>query len=236
MTLIRRIFAALLVCAAGFGWAAAPDDLLEPERAFRLSARPLDPTAVEVRFQIADGYYMYRNKFKFAVAGGDAQLGTPEFPRGEIKKDEFFGEVETYRKQVAIRVPVTGNAEKLTLDITSQGCADIGVCYPPLTQKADIRLTGFSSGTTGMFSSAQSAARSSGDALFSGREVRNEPALVSDEARFEQALASGNFLLTLAAFFGAGILLTFTPCVLPMIPILSGIIIGEGRAVAKAHE
>jgi thiol:disulfide interchange protein DsbD len=226
-----RILGLLLALAlAAPGWAASADDLLEPEKAFKLSARALDPTAVEVRFQIADGYYMYRDKFRFAVAGGDAQLGAPEFPQGQIKKDEFFGTVETYRKQIAIRIPVSGNVEKLALEVTSQGCADIGVCYPPMTQKTDIRLAAFTISGPAQTSGAQSGAVS-----FGGREVRSEPAIVSDEARFEQALASGNFLLMAALFFGAGILLTFTPCVLPMIPILSGIIVGEGRAVTKAH-
>jgi len=225
-----QILALLLtLMLAAPGWAANVDDLLEPEKAFRLTARALDPTAVEVRFQIADGYYMYRDKFKFAVAGGDAQLGTPEFPQGQIKKDEFFGTVETYRKQVAIRIPVTGNAEKLALEVTSQGCADVGVCYPPMTQKADVRLAAFSLGTS------SGPVSTSGALSFGGREVRSEPAIVSDESRFEQALASGNFLLMAALFFGAGILLAFTPCVLPMIPILSGIIVGEGRAITKAH-
>ena len=200
---------ALALVAAAPGWAASADDLLEPEKAFRLSARALDPTAVEVRFQIADGYYMYRDKFGFAVAGGGAMLGPPEFPKGQIRKDEFFGTTETYRKQVAIRIPVSGNAEKLALEVTSQGCADVGVCYPPMTQKAEVRLASFSPGTA-----APVATAPSGEASFGGREVRGAPAIVSDEARFERALASGNFLLMLAIFFGAGILLAFTPCVL----------------------
>ncbi len=220
---------ALALVAAAPGWAASADDLLEPEKAFRLSARALDPTAVEVRFDIADGYYMYRDRFGFAVAGGGATLGSPEFPKGQIKKDEFFGTTETYRKQVAIRIPVSGNAEKLALEVTSQGCADVGVCYPPLTQKIEVRPAAFSLGGTTPAATPQTGA------AFGGREVTNAPAIVSDEARFEQALASGNLLLMLAIFFGAGILLAFTPCVLPMIPILSGIIVGEGRAATKAH-
>ena len=231
-----RVLALVLAFLAVPAWAAGTDDLLEPEKAFRLSARALDPTAVEVQFRIADGYYMYRDKFRFAVAGGsDAKLGEPQFPPGQRKKDEFFGEVETYRKQVAVKVPVTGNAEKLQLQVTSQGCADVGVCYPPQVQRIDVRLANFSPGSAGPLAGApQDSSAPLSTPSFGGREVR-EPAIVSDETRFEQALASGGFLLTLAIFFGAGILLTFTPCVLPMIPILSGIIVGENRAVAKAH-
>ena len=231
-----RALALVLALLAAPVWAAGADDLLEPEKAFRLSARALDPTAVEVQFRIADGYYMYRDKFRFALAGGgDAKLGEPQFPPGQRKKDEFFGEVETYRKQVAVKVPVTGNAEKLQLEVTSQGCADVGVCYPPQVQKVEVRLADFSPGASGPLAAAPQGATSPAAPSFGGRDVRGGPAIVSDESRFEQALLSGGFLLTLAIFFGAGILLTFTPCVLPMIPILSGIIVGESRAVAKAH-
>jgi len=236
-----RVLALAAALLAAPVWAADADDLLEPEKAFRLSARALDPTAVEVQFRIADGYYMYRDKFRFAVVGAkgtgvDAQLGEPQFPPGQRKKDEFFGDVETYRKQVAVRVPVTGNAEKLRLEVTSQGCADVGVCYPPQVQNVEVRLAGFSPGAGGPLAAApQASTPQTSTPQAGGREVRGEPAIISDESRFEQALASGGFLLTLAIFFGAGILLTFTPCVLPMIPILSGIIVGESRAVAKAH-
>jgi thiol:disulfide interchange protein DsbD len=226
-----RVLAIVLAFLAAPVWAAGADDLLEPEKAFRLSARALDPTAVEVQFRIADGYYMYRDKFRFAVAGSEVKLGEPQFPAGQRRKDEFFGDVETYRKQVTVKLPVTGNAEKLQLEVTSQGCADVGVCYPPQVQKVEVRLAGLSLGASGPLAAAPQGAAPS----FGGREVRGEPTIVSDESRFEQALLSGGFLLTLAIFFGAGILLTFTPCVLPMIPILSGIIVGENRAVAKAH-
>jgi len=220
-----RHFLTLLI--GFFAATGAAQDLLEPEKAFRISARALDPATVEVRFDIARGYYMYREKFAFAAIPREIKLGPAVFPKGETKKDEFFGVMETYRKHVAVTLPVQGASETLKLEVTSQGCADIGVCYPPQVQTVEVKFAALASG------GAPSAPLAAG-AQFGGREVRGEPGLVSDEARFE-ALLSGNFLLMLAAFFGAGILLTFTPCVLPMIPILSGIIIGEGRAIAKAH-
>jgi thiol:disulfide interchange protein DsbD len=172
---------------------------------------------------------MYRDKFAFAAEPADVKLGPAAFPKGEIKKDEFFGVMETYRKQVAVMLPVKTDAEKFKLAVTSQGCADIGVCYPPQTQTVEVRLAALGAG-----GASPSAPLATG-AQFGGREVRGAPGIVSDETRFQGALESGNFLLMLAVFFGAGILLAFTPCVLPMIPILSGIIIGEGRANAKAH-
>ena len=107
MSVVRDLLIALLLFA-GAGAAAAAEDLLEPEKAFRMSARALDPSSLEVRFAIADGYYMYREKFRFALEdAGGAKLGAAEFPAGTKKRDEFFGEVETYRKEVAIRIRST---------------------------------------------------------------------------------------------------------------------------------
>jgi len=207
----------LLFCLLGTAHAVNPGDLLEPEKAFRFSTRALDANTVEVSFAIADGYYMYRERFKFvADAGSKAKLGAPQFPPGIRKKDEFFGEVETYRKQVVIRLPVENAEGPLQLTVTSQGCADVGVCYIPMDSKATIQLAGFSAPPPGA-----PAAVAPGFSL-----------QVSD---FEIArlFESGRSWVMLASFFGFGILLAFTPCVLPMIPILSGIIAGEGRDLGK---
>jgi len=236
--LIRLLF---LLCS---GLALAPaahalteKDLLDPNDAFRLSVQAVDRDTLEIRYRIAKGYYMYREKFAFAAATPDAAFGTPVFPAGTPKQDEFFGRVETYRGDIAIRVPVTAAGKELAFDITSQGCADVGVCYPPETRRAQIVLA---AGSTAVLDGAgaggllgKGGASSSQASDFGGRAVRGEPALVSDEGRFEQLLAGGSFWLIVAGFFGAGLLLTFTPCVLPMIPILSGIIVGEGRGMTR---
>jgi thiol:disulfide interchange protein DsbD len=140
----------LLLMFAGAARAAGTDDLLEPEKAFRMSTRALDARTVEVKFAIADGYYMYRERFKFALEpGSKAALGAPQFPPGKRKKDEFFGEVETYRQQVAIRIPVENAEGPLKLVVTSQGCADAGVCYIPMDSKATIQFAGFSAPPAG---------------------------------------------------------------------------------------
>jgi len=212
---LRILFLLLSLIAAGGACAAGIDDLLEPEKAFRMSTRALDATTVEVSFAIADGYYMYRERFRFALApGSSAGLGTPQFPPGARKKDEFFGEVETYRKQVAIRLPVENAAGPLQLTVTSQGCADVGVCYVPMDSKATIQLAGFSS---------------------SPRASPPAPGFTLQVSDFEIArlFQSGGPFLVLASFLGFGMLLAFTPCVLPMIPILSGIIAGEGKDLGK---
>ena len=197
------------------------DNLLEPEKAFRFSARALDASSLEVSFAIADGYYMYRERFKFAAEGNPGvRLGTPEFPRGVPHKDEFFGETQVYRRNVRIRLPVQGEGP-FDLKVTSQGCADAGVCYVPMESSASIQLA-----------AAGVDERPS---------VSEAPPSVDPVPRFSifasdldiQRLFEGNFALVLGGFFLFGLLLAFTPCVLPMIPILSGIIAGEGRDLDK---
>ena len=143
----RFLLFLLIVFANGAVPAADTDNLLEPEKAFSMSTRAIDAHTLEVSFAIAEGYYMYRERFKFALEpGSKVRLGAPQFPPGTRKKDEFFGEVETYRKQVMIRVPVidSGNEDTLRLTVTSQGCADAGVCYVPMDSKATIPLTALS--------------------------------------------------------------------------------------------
>ena len=197
------------------------DELLEPEKAFRFSARALDG-AIEVKFAIADGYYMYRNKFRFSAEGNPSvQLGAPQMPRGAPHKDEFFGETETYRRQVAIVIPAQGEG-RFELKVVSQGCADVGVCYVPMESQAGLRLA---------------AATGQGPGISQGpREVEAQPrwSIYASDIDIEQ-LFQGNAALVLASFFGFGLLLSFTPCVLPMIPILGGIIAGEGAQLNKSR-
>lgn len=130
------LFSSLLALAAEEG------DLLEPEQAFAFSARPLDAATVEIRYRIADGYYLYRDKFRFEIEPKTVQPGKPALPPGKVKEDEFFGRVETYRGTLVFKLPLTGAVagQTITLKSTSQGCADVGVCYPPLTQTARLTL------------------------------------------------------------------------------------------------
>jgi thioredoxin:protein disulfide reductase len=214
---VKKLLIAFLLVLGGS--AAAADDLLEPDKAFRMSARALDAAHLEVRFAIADGYYMYREKFRFALEGADgARLGPPEFPPGVKKKDEFFGEMETYRKEVAIRIPVEGTAAALQLAVTSQGCADVGVCYVPMESKATIRFAALSDAPVRPTPASDTAPRVS---------------LSASDFDIAALFQSGSLWVVLASFLGFGVLLSFTPCVLPMVPILSGIIVGEGSALGK---
>ena len=121
---------------------AAEDQFLEPDKAFQFSAKAHDAKSVEVTFAIAPGYYLYREQFKFAAAG--ATLGAPAIPPGKVKFDETFQKnVETYRNAVTIVIPVEQAGAEFRLVVTSQGCADAGLCYPPMQSAAAIGLTGF---------------------------------------------------------------------------------------------
>lgn len=115
--------------------------LLEPERAFAFSVQAIDEKTVEARFAIASGYYLYREKLKFAVEPV-ALAGAPVLPAGKVKDDAFFGKVETYRGKIAVRLPLdeAQPGAAVTVKAESQGCADAGVCYPPQVQRVTVAL------------------------------------------------------------------------------------------------
>jgi thioredoxin:protein disulfide reductase len=128
------------------GAAPAGQDLLEPEQAFRFSARLATAETLEVTYRIADGYYLYKDRFQFRVDTPNVRLGKPELPSAQWHEDEFFGRSEIYRDAVTIRIPLqpSGRSVRFTLLAVSQGCADLGVCFLPVEQKA--RLTTSSKG------------------------------------------------------------------------------------------
>ena len=219
----------LLSCAARAG----EPELLEPEKAFRFSARMIDADRVEVRYEIAPGYYMYRDKFRFGAEPASISLDASQLPPGKIKKDEFFGEVQTYRGDMRFVLPLTMAGEpvpRFTLNAVSQGCADIGVCYPPQEQKAEIRRAGFSSGapSAGVSPFLQSAPGTLASAAAPRGKPQSEDTLIAE-------LFKGGFWALVMSFFGFGLLLALTPCVFPMIPILSGILVPHGEHLTHAR-
>jgi len=215
------LIALLLIPALPVAYGASSDELLEPDKAFRFSARVLDEQTVEIRYGIADGYYLYRDRFKFAAEPAQVRLGPAQFPKGEIHEDKFFGKQEIYRGRLRIRLPVqAAGVDRFKLAVTSQGCADIGVCYVPQVQNAELILPSAGGASSNFFG---------GSAFLASTPRVSLPGSFNEESHFAELLESGRLWVVMAAFFGAGLLLTFTPCVLPMIPILSGIIVGEGR-------
>lgn len=218
--LLHKLLAITLTVFSLIGHVHAEEEYLQPEQAFRFSARMADANTIEVNYQVADGYYLYRERFSFSADG--AQLGKPVIPPGKVKFDATFDkEVETYRHQVTIRIPVQANAA-FTFKAVSQGCADRGLCYSPMESVTRLSVAGSSTQTisptaiTTPVTSATSAAP-----------------VDSEMGRIEASLASGRLLLILPLFFLLGLGLSFTPCVLPMVPILSFIIVGEGAQTSR---
>jgi thioredoxin:protein disulfide reductase len=237
--LLTAAFAIALMPAV----AQAADDFLEPEKAFRFDARALDDRTVEVRFEIAPGYYMYRERFAFEAAA-PAQLGAAQLPAGKVKYDETFAkDVETYRGELRIAVPVQTAQGALRLLVTSQGCADAGLCYPPMQSAAEVRLVAFGATANEVrIVPAEAAAVSTAGTVLGGAAQASTPAQsvpiaatapVSDDSRLAALLHRGQWLPIVLGFFIAGLLLSLTPCVLPMLPILSAVIAGEGEAVTR---
>lgn len=218
-SLARQIAALLLLVLsvlAGNTPARAEEEFLKPEIAFQFSARMADAKTIALTWEIADNYYMYRERFKFKAAG--ATLGTPQFPHGKVKFDETFQkDVETYRKSVTILIPVEASGP-FTLDAQSQGCADAGLCYAP--QDASARLAG-GPGAPGM--------------SVAGTPAPAAAAPESELGGIAAVLGGGKLLVIVPAFILLGLGLAFTPCVLPMVPILSSIIVGEGDQIARSR-
>lgn len=219
--------AILTSCGVGIASAATADEFLEPEKAFVFSARQLNNKTLEVNFKIAPGYYLYREQISAKTDNPRVQLGIPQLPKGIVKFDETFQkELETYRNELSFQVPILAGEESFTLQVTSQGCADAGLCYPPMQSEQRFELSSLLTSSTAFNSSAQSfpsnPSRSMANTDPDGKPLAVESILKN------RALLTGVFV-----FFGIGLLLTFTPCVLPMIPILSSIIVGEGQQLTR---
>lgn len=267
--------------------ARAAEDFLDPAVAFKFSARMEGERTAVVTYDIAPGYYMYRERFAFNARG--AKLGAAQIPAGKVKFDETFGkEVETYHGAVTIRIPVEGSGS-FTLNATSQGCADAGLCYPPQEHSAQLAAAGGAApqasiplGASGNTSVALSSAPQGegGAAARLGLPVESAPAVdtpaqaaaqppaavqpqaadtlpatatpavasatsnatstapsaaPSDLSVIDSVLQGGRLLAIVPAFILLGLGLAFTPCVLPMVPILSSIIVGEGGKVKRSR-
>jgi thiol:disulfide interchange protein DsbD len=265
MLRFARLFAPLLsliaLLLARPAW--ADDGFLEPDAAFKFSAQMVDGHTLSVSFQIADGYYMYRERFKFKADG--ARLGALAIPAGTVHFDETFGKnVETYRKTVTMTMPVDA-AGAFTLLATGQGCSDKGLCYAPQDYK--IQLVG--SGSVPLPAAPAAPAAPGAAAALSapvaavaeGKPAAVTPGVtivaiptptvavipppaapvavaaapVSESGRLEAALKGGKLLVILPLFALLGLGLSFTPCVLPMVPILSSIIVGEGASSSRGR-
>jgi thiol:disulfide interchange protein DsbD len=202
----------------GFTFNKPQSELLPPDQAFRFFAAVKDAHTLHVNWEIAPDYYLYREKVQLLVSNADGvKLGTFEIPHGTPKHDEAFGQVEIFHDSLAFDVPLLRDktaAQNLTLEGKYQGCADRGVCYPPMSKTVSLELPD----TKASYQPTVVAAKP-------------EPAL-SEQDQIVQSLRTDSFAMTLLTFFGFGLLLSLTPCIFPMIPILSGIIVGHGKQIS----
>jgi thiol:disulfide interchange protein DsbD len=187
--------------------ASGEEEFLDPDVAFQLIADADGPDRIRVHWTIHEGYYLYKSRVKVATASDKVKLGAVSLPTGEKKTDDYFGEQEVFHNELVASVPVSrapGSAVEVPLDVTYQGCAEAGLCYPPITKTLNVSLP-------------------APDAAAGGYE--------SEQDFLARVLRNGNLAIVLGTFFLVGLGLSFTACVLPMIPILSGIIVGQGGTV-----
>ena len=222
----------------------AADEFLDPEVAFKLSARAGDAQRIEIRFDIAPGYYLYGDKFSVEALPGTVRLGQLQVPKGKVKFDETFQkDVEYFRDSATLVAPVAqGSSTPFKLVVGNQGCADRGLCYPPMQRAFKVEAAAGGLLTLSLLTEAQSAtwtpvatgATGAPDATAIARPTATSTAS-AEPGPFAQALQSRSLLTVAGVFLLAGLLLSFTPCVLPMIPILSSIIVGQSGHVSRAR-
>jgi len=197
------------------GLTGSSTEFLPVDEAFEPILTPLDGNTLEVALRVASGYYLYKDKISATVQSDVAQAGRLDLPAGERKTDEYFGEMEVYHQDVFAELAIaraTPDAITVPVQLKYQGCADGGICYPPVTKVIDVSLP---------------------QATAVGALAAAAP--VSEQARLARVITDSGLGLVIATFFGLGLLLAFTPCVLPMVPILSGIIAGEGDKISPAR-
>lgn len=200
----------------------ADDELLPPDQAFQFSASVTDDgSTIHASWLIAKGYYQYREKTGVdLVEGKNIRFGAYDLPHGIPKEDEAFGHVEIFHDELKVDIPLV-RADKaqqtIVIEAKYQGCADRGVCYPPMTKKFSLELPA----VTKAASTKSPAA--------------NASAPVSEHEEIIRSLKHDSLGATLLSFYGFGLLLAFTPCIFPMIPILSGIIVGKGHNISTGR-
>ncbi len=203
------------------------DTALPVDQAFVFETIAIASDALLARWTIADGYYLYRDQIQLSLGASElAGLASVELPKGEAKYDEHFGDTQVYYGQVEVPIALarTGaDAGVVNLTASFQGCKDAGICYPPVTRTVAVALP--------QFGGPLSDPQSTGNVLASPTTPSGlSGTAVPEQDRLAAALGSDKWL-TLLTFFGFGLLLSFTPCVFPMIPILSGIIAGQGDTI-----
>ncbi len=220
----RVYFYALLLLLFSNIAGAVFEEPLRPEQVFIFTADVVDDNTLRAKWDIAEGYYLYKGKFKFKIKDAEGiEITQVTFPKpGKEKHDEYFGLMEVYYGQAVVNLTISrsnNQATEFTLEVKSQGCADSGFCYPPQTESIPMVLS--AGGADG--SAPLSAKQSVGETI--------APVVVSEQDRIVSSLGDDGFFWTILTFFGFGLLLALTPCVFPMIPILSSLVVGQGEKI-----
>ncbi|WP_353193626.1 protein-disulfide reductase DsbD [Pandoraea pnomenusa] len=250
--LALSLVAVMLMAFAGRAQAA--DDFLDPDVAFKV-AKTEQPGVIVLRFDVAKGYYLYRERFAFAADNPAVTLGAPTFPKGEVKHDETFDkDMEVYHEPIEVHIPVSQASGPFTLNVTMQGCADKGLCYPPMDKPLKISAAAIGAASGGSGGAVSTAGPVSQALLGASPQTSNASPTANaanaapvasntsggwlsareDYSEAERILSGGNFAVALGIFFGLGLALAFTPCVLPMVPILLSIVAGQAASRGKA--
>lgn len=231
----------------GAGFDQTEQELLPPDQAFKLTVRVRDENTLVAQFEPAKDYYLYRNKVAFKSQNAETLIEKILLPQGAVKSDLTFGQVEVFHKPFEAVISLKREASstnKLTLVATYQGCNEpIGVCYAPINKVIELTLP-VAKAAAGAVANAMSTEAVAATPLSTAKpdsaaelfQSPGEPPLIETESlKIERMFESGNFWLILTGFFGIGLLLSFTPCVFPMFPILSGIIAKRGEHITKTR-
>ncbi len=212
----------------------AEEEFLDPEKAFVFSAQMQTDNQLSIRFDIAPKYYMYRERFEYHIKDDDENrtqasqlLGTPVYPSsGQVKYDPTFDkEMEVYYQNVEIQLPLNKSDGPFTLEVIGQGCADAGLCYPPMTYEVGLSTT-----ATGYEITSGKGAVLGGPSLASTAGDNRVSLFDAGDTDIAAWLTDASLIKIILLSFALGVLLSFTPCVLPMLPILLSIVVGDRKA------
>jgi thiol:disulfide interchange protein DsbD len=223
---LQGIRAASASLADKLGLGAPDDEFLDPDVAFQVDVYETTPNLLRVHWIIAEGYYLYRDKLGITLDDAPGvSISNMEIPPGETKHDEYFGDVQVFHNEVTALVTLqrsdTDPAD-ITLKVGYQGCAEAGICYPPIKKVLPVSLAG-GNPVAPAATTALTTSPPAGKADVS-MNSQNQDDIV-------KVLSESSLAWTVLFFFGAGILLAFTACMYPMIPIISSIIVGHGKQI-----
>ena len=202
------------------------NEILRAEQAFKLTMTAKDAQTLTANFNIVPGYYLYRQRIKFESKSAEVRIGTTEIPNGNIKQDANFGKTEVFHQNFSaiLNLAFTGKTpESVKILATYQGCSEKGLCYAPIHQTLEVKLVSQTAAVSSINNVDAKTPKTSG-----------EVPVASTDTQATSLLESGKLWLIVLSFFGFGLLLSLTPCVLPMIPILSGIIVGAQNSNGKS--